>query len=172
MGKLISQMRQWPSREVRRLPKVTQQVSDWDGAQIQALWIKHTRFRVTALSSRGSYSGEEAVRRGRSRKSSLRGKLSPIPSSLLFTGKVVPVKRLCLNSGGRCQQNFFLKINNGCYLFSTYHMYGRLHLFPVTRHMASKTSLQSITLCQCQGLWDPSPHPPREGARRRCGGLC
>lgn len=44
MGKLISQMRQWRSREVRRLPKVTQQVSDWDGIQIQALWIKHTRF--------------------------------------------------------------------------------------------------------------------------------
>lgn len=53
MGKLISQMRQWRSREVRRLPKVTQQVSDWDGAQIQALWIKHTRFWLLCCPAEG-----------------------------------------------------------------------------------------------------------------------
>ena len=56
MGKRISQMRQLRPREVRCLPKVTQQVSDWVGLQIQALWAKHTRFWVLwrVLKLRGS----------------------------------------------------------------------------------------------------------------------
>ena len=90
-GKPISHMRQLRHREVGDLPRVTKLVSNRHGIQIQVLWTKSISSKSLCCTRR-VLTLRGAVRRGGSRKSTLK-EVSPVLSSPLFTGKIVPGKR-------------------------------------------------------------------------------